>query len=47
MMRMGQKLFTSIYRKKRMAHANHDIHLLARNINEWLPQRNRATPTLH
>lgn len=38
MMSMGQKLFTSIYRKKRMAHANHDIHLLARTINEWLPQ---------
>lgn len=38
MMGMGQKLFTSIYRKKRMAHANHDVHLLARTINEWLPQ---------
>ena len=35
---MGQKLFTSIYKKKRMSHANHDVHLLARTINEWLPQ---------
>lgn len=38
MMSMGQKLFTSIYRKKRMAHANHNVHLLARTIQEWLPQ---------
>lgn len=38
MLHTGQKLFKSIYRKKRMAHANHDAHLLARTINEWLPQ---------
>ena len=38
MMSMGQKLFESIHRKKRMAHANHDVHLLARTIQEWLPQ---------
>jgi len=38
MMSMGQKLFGSIYKKKRMAHANHDVHLLARTRNEWLPQ---------
>ncbi len=38
MVGMGQKLFTSIYKKKRMAHANHDVHLLARTISEWLPK---------
>lgn len=38
MMSMGKKLFESIHRKKRMAHANHDVHLLARTIQEWLPQ---------
>ena len=38
MVGMGQKLFTSIYKKKRMAHANHDVHLLARTIGEWLPK---------
>lgn len=38
MANMGQKLFMSIYRKKRMAHANHDIHLLARTMSEWLPR---------
>ncbi len=38
MMSMGQKLFESIHRKKLMAHANHDVHLLARTMQEWLPQ---------
>jgi retron-type reverse transcriptase len=38
MMHAGQKLFQSIHRKKRMASPNHDVHLLARTINEWLPQ---------
>ncbi|KTD60315.1 reverse transcriptase (RNA-dependent DNA polymerase) [Legionella santicrucis] len=38
MLYQGQKLFASIYRKKRMAHANHDVHFLARTIHEWLPQ---------
>lgn len=38
MMSVGQKLFASIHRKKRMAHANHDVHLLARTSQEWLPQ---------
>ncbi|MFO9538635.1 reverse transcriptase domain-containing protein, partial [Legionella pneumophila serogroup 1] len=38
MFQAGQKLFERIRRKKRMASANHDVHLLARTINEWLPQ---------
>lgn len=38
MFQAGQKLFERIRRKKRMASANHDVHLLARIINEWLPQ---------
>lgn len=36
MMNAGSKLFTSIHRRKRFAHYNHDIHLMARNISEWL-----------
>lgn len=38
MVSSGQKLFQSIHRKKRMASPNHDVHLLARTISEWLPQ---------
>lgn len=38
MLLAGQKIFRSIYRKKRMASPNHDVHLLARTIHEWLPQ---------
>lgn len=34
MFQAGQKLFERIRRKKRMASANHDVHLLARTINE-------------
>lgn len=36
MMHAGQKLFASIHRKKRLAHPNHDVHLMARNLNDWL-----------
>ena len=38
MVHAGQTLFKRIYRKKRMASPNHDVHLLARSIGEWLPQ---------
>jgi RNA-directed DNA polymerase len=38
MLHAGQKLFKSIHRRKRMASPNHDVHLLGRSINEWLPQ---------
>jgi RNA-directed DNA polymerase len=38
MLLIGQKLFRSIHRKKRMASPNHDVHFLARTIQEWLPQ---------
>ena len=38
MLLASQKIFRSFYRKKRMASPNHDAHLLARTIHEWLPQ---------
>ncbi|KTD72643.1 hypothetical protein [Legionella tucsonensis] len=38
MLHVGQKLFKSIHRRKRMASSNHDVHLLARSINELLPR---------
>lgn len=38
MMDAGRKLFTSIHRKKHLANPNHDVHLMARNINDWLSE---------
>lgn len=38
MMEAGIKLFASIHRRKRYASPNHDVHLLARNINNWLSE---------
>ena len=37
MMNIGQKLFAKIYKKQRYARHNHDAHLLAREIDDWLP----------
>lgn len=36
MMQVGCKLFASIHRCKRYANPNHDVHLMARNLGEWL-----------
>lgn len=33
----GEKLFASIHKRKHHAHHNHDIHFLARELTEWLP----------
>jgi len=38
MMNAGSKLFASIHRRKRFANPNHDVHLMARNISDWLSQ---------
>ena len=38
MMQAGSKLFASIHRRKRYANPNHDVHLMARNLNDWLTQ---------
>jgi RNA-directed DNA polymerase len=38
MLSIGQKLFAKIHKKKRLTHHNHEIHFLAREINDWLPQ---------
>jgi retron-type reverse transcriptase len=37
MLAIGKKLFASIHRRKHHAHHNHDVHFLAREINDWLP----------
>ena len=36
MMGVGCKLFRSIHKRKRYAHPNHEVHLMARNIGDWL-----------
>ena len=38
MLSVGQKLFSKIHKRKYHAHHNHEIHFMAREINEWLPQ---------
>lgn len=38
MMNAGSKLFATIHKRKRHAHANHEAHLMARNISDWLTQ---------
>ncbi len=38
MLLAGRKLFASIHKQKRYAHPNHDVHLMAREIDDWLPQ---------
>lgn len=38
MLSIGQKLFSKIYKKKKAANHNHEIHFLAREINDWLPK---------
>jgi len=35
---IGRKLFAKIYKKRRYAKHNNDIHFLAREIDDWLPQ---------
>ncbi|MFO2971142.1 reverse transcriptase domain-containing protein [Legionella pneumophila serogroup 10] len=38
MMTAARKLFASIHRQKHLANPNHDVHLMARNINDWLSE---------
>jgi hypothetical protein len=38
MLETGKKLFAKIHRQKKHANHNHDVHIMAREIDEWLPQ---------
>jgi RNA-directed DNA polymerase len=38
MLEVGRQLFAKINKKKRFANHNHEIHFMAREINDWLPQ---------
>jgi RNA-directed DNA polymerase len=37
MLEVARNLFTKINKRKQSAHHNHEIHFLAREINDWLP----------
>ncbi len=37
MLKLGKKLFAKIHRQKKHANHNHDVHIMAREIDEWLP----------
>lgn len=38
MLSIGKKLFAKIHKQKQHAHHNHEIHFMARELDEWLPQ---------
>lgn len=37
MLDIGRKLFAKLHKRKHSVHHNHDIHIMAREINHWLP----------
>jgi RNA-directed DNA polymerase len=39
MLKLAEKLFAKIKKRKRLAQDSHDIHFLAREIDEWLPKK--------
>ena len=36
MLAIGQKLFVKIHKQKHYANPNHDVHFMARDLNQWL-----------
>ena len=36
MMDIGRNLFAKIHRQKHLAHANHEVHFMARELDDWL-----------
>jgi RNA-directed DNA polymerase len=38
MLDIGRQLFAKIHKRKQHANHNHEIHFMAREINDWLPQ---------
>jgi RNA-directed DNA polymerase len=38
MFAIGQKLFAKIHKQKHHSHHNHEIHFMAREIEQWLPE---------
>lgn len=37
MLHLGQNLFAKIHQQKKHTNHNHDVHIMAREIDEWLP----------
>ena len=42
MLEIGEKLFAKIHKQKYYANHNHDVHFMAREMNEWLWQGMQA-----
>ena len=42
MLDIGRKLFAKIHKQKHSAHHNHDIHFLARELDDWLVKGTHA-----
>ncbi|NCT57032.1 MAG: reverse transcriptase, partial [Legionella sp.] len=38
MMKIGRKLFAKIHKQKHHANHNHDVHLMARELDDWMIQ---------
>ncbi len=38
MLDIGRKLFAKIHKRKKHANHNHEVHFMAREIDEWLPE---------
>ena len=38
MMNIGRKLFAKIHKQKHHANHNHDVHFMARSLDDWLIQ---------
>lgn len=38
MLEIGSKLFKKIHKRKYLSHHNHEIHIMSREINDWLPE---------
>lgn len=38
MLEIGSKLFKKIHKRKYLSHPNHEIHFMAREIDDWLPE---------
>src|SRR3990167_2430814 len=38
MLDIGHRLFAKVHKRKQAANHNHEIHFLAREIEDWLPQ---------
>jgi len=38
MLEIGRKLFAKMHKRKQRAHHNHELHFMARELDQWLPE---------